>query len=188
MRVQFIDLSLAGARERRGAAEILLETFSASGNPTWTTLPAAEEEVSDCLRKEYVARAALSDEDHVVAWGGLRPMYGNTTWELHPLVVDNRCHGLGIGRALLAHLEEIARSRGVTGIVLGTDDQTGSTSLSVFDPSATTPSEAIRDLAQLPGRHPHPFKFYERCGYRVVGMIPDANGRGQPDILMWKPL
>jgi aminoglycoside 6'-N-acetyltransferase I len=186
--VQFVDLSGAGVQEKRDAAEILLETFSELGNPTWTTFRAAEEEVADCLRDGYVAEAALSDEGHVVAWGGLRPMYGNVTWELHPLVVDHRRHGSGIGRALLAHLEEIARSRGVAGIVLGTDDQTGSTTLSDLDLSVTTPADAIRDLAQLPGRIPHPFRFYERCGYRVVGMIPDANGPGQPDILMWKPL
>jgi aminoglycoside 6'-N-acetyltransferase I len=186
--VRFVDLSAAGAQAQRRAAEVLLETFSAQGNPTWTTLDAAEEEVADCVRDGYVAEAALSDEDRVIAWGGLRPMYGNTTWELHPLVVDYRYHGSGIGRALLAHLEEIAQSRGVTGIVLGTDDQTGSTTLSDLDLSATTPADAIRDLAQLSGRIAHPFRFYERCGYRVVGMIPDANGPGQPDILMWKPL
>jgi aminoglycoside 6'-N-acetyltransferase I len=34
----------------------------------------------------------------------------------------------------------------------------------------------------------HPFTFYERLGYHIVGVIPDANGIGKPDILMAKRL
>lgn len=71
--MRFVDLTVAGAPEIHGAAQVLLETFSALGNPTWTTLHAAEQEVSDCLQEGYVAQAVLSDEGHVVAWGGLRP-------------------------------------------------------------------------------------------------------------------
>ena len=32
----------------------------------------------------------------------------------------------------------------------------------------------------------HPFPFYEKLGYKIVGVIPDANGIGKPDILMAK--
>jgi aminoglycoside 6'-N-acetyltransferase I len=32
----------------------------------------------------------------------------------------------------------------------------------------------------------HPFAFYQKLGYEVVGVIPDANGFGKPDILMAK--
>lgn len=186
--MHFIDLALSGIPERRAAAEILWNTFSALGNPTWTSLAEAEREVAECLQEEYFARAAVSEEGRVLAWGGLRPLYGNTTWELHPLVVDQPWHGAGIGGALLTHLEETARSHGVTGIVLGSDDQTNSTTLSTLDTTIVAPVDAIRDIAQLPGRPPHPFSFYERHGYQVVGVIPDANGPGKPDILMWKRL
>jgi aminoglycoside 6'-N-acetyltransferase I len=42
---------------------------------------------------------------------------------------------------------------------------------------------ALRDL----GRG-HPFLFYRRLGYVVTGVMPDANGRGRPDIYMSKSL
>jgi len=32
----------------------------------------------------------------------------------------------------------------------------------------------------------HPAGFYSRMGFQVVGLIPDANGPGKPDILMAK--
>lgn len=34
----------------------------------------------------------------------------------------------------------------------------------------------------------HPFEFYQKIGYRIVGGIPDANGIGKPDIFMAKQL
>jgi predicted acetyltransferase len=38
--------------------------------------------------------------------------------------------------------------------------------------------------------HPrrHPFEFYQKLAYVVVGIVPDANGPGKPDILMAKRL
>ncbi len=34
----------------------------------------------------------------------------------------------------------------------------------------------------------HPLEFYRRSGFEVVGLIPNANGRGKPDILMSKTI
>jgi len=31
-----------------------------------------------------------------------------------------------------------------------------------------------------------PFEFYQKCGFVIVGVVPDANGLGKPDILMAK--
>jgi len=32
----------------------------------------------------------------------------------------------------------------------------------------------------------HPVNFYLKLGYVIVGIIPDANGMGKPDILLAK--
>jgi len=34
----------------------------------------------------------------------------------------------------------------------------------------------------------HALTFYRRHGYRVVGVLPDVNGPGRPDIFMAKRL
>ena len=32
----------------------------------------------------------------------------------------------------------------------------------------------------------HPYEFYQKCGFAITGVVPDANGPGKPDILMAK--
>jgi hypothetical protein len=41
-------------------------------------------------------------------------------------------------------------------------------------------------LARIENRRGHPFEFYQKLGYAIVGVVPDANGWGKPDILMAK--
>jgi aminoglycoside 6'-N-acetyltransferase I len=91
----------------------------------------------------------------------------------------------GIGRQLAAAFEEEARRRGGLTATLGTDDDSGMTSLSDVDLYDNLPQHitSLRDL----GRH-HPFRFYQKLGYVVTGLMPDANGRGRPDIYMSKKL
>ena len=43
--------------------------------------------------------------------------------------------------------------------------------------------EKIRDIRNLKR---HPFEFYQKMGYVITGVVPDANGVGKPDILMAK--
>lgn len=31
-----------------------------------------------------------------------------------------------------------------------------------------------------------PYEFYQKLGYAIIGVVPDANGLGKPDILMAK--
>ena len=74
------------------------------------------------------------------------------------------------------------RSKGGLTITLGTDDEDGMTSLANTDLYENL-WEKIRDIRNLKG---HPFEFYQKIGYIISGIVPDANGPGKPDILMAK--
>lgn len=165
------------AAHERQAAKLLREAFpEAYGeNP--------EEEVRSILQEERIAvKAVLTGE--LVGLIGAIPQYGHTGWELHPLVVRKDLRGKGIGRKLISLLEEkVAESGGVT-LYLGTDDENGATSLSEED-LFQDPFKKISEIRNYKG---HPYEFYQKMGYIIVGVIPDANGIGKPDIWMAKSL
>jgi aminoglycoside 6'-N-acetyltransferase I len=79
-------------------------------------------------------------------------------------------------------LEARARGRGAHTLWLGTDDEDDMTTLSGVDLYDDLPGhlERIRDLKG------HPYGFYQKCGFVIAGVVPDANGPGKPDILMAK--
>ena len=52
-------------------------------------------------------------------------------------------------------------------------------------PGRLTSSPAAK-LAAISPTKGHPFFFYRKLGYEPVGVIPDANGFGKPDLLMAK--
>lgn len=118
----------------------------------------------------------------MLGWiGAIAETYASA-WELHPLVVDPAEQRRGIGTGLVRHLEDIAAKRGILTLYLGTDDDFGGTSLfgAGFFP------DPLAKLAALRVTGSHPLAFYQRLGWSVVGVIPDANGRGWPDILIAK--
>ena len=125
-------------------------------------------------------RVALDDEDRVLGWIAARPEYDGHVWEIHPVVVDQRVRGQGIGRALMQDIERRAAERGVDTLRLGSDDENEMTSLGGVD----LYPDPLSHLQRLEDRKGHPFGFYLRCGFSVVGVIPDANGPGKPDILL----
>jgi aminoglycoside 6'-N-acetyltransferase I len=164
------------------AAALLVSAFQEHWPNAWPDLDAALEEVHECLDPDNICLAAVDDDGHMLGWIGARPAYGVTGWELHPLVVDPARQGEGIGRALVIALESEVRGRGGVTIFLGSDDEDGMTSLAGVDlyPDVAGHMRSIRNL-----KH-HPFEFYQKLGYAIVGVIPDANGLGKPDIIMAK--
>lgn len=87
-----------------------------------------------------------------------------------------------MGRALVLDLEQQVAQRGGTTIMLGTDDENSRTSVGGIElyPDVLGKLRVIQNLRQ------HPFEFYQKVGFEIVGLIPDASGFGKPDIWMAK--
>ena len=174
-----LELGSAGASIQESAAELLVCGFRESAPDAWPTLDAAWAEVATALAPDRLAFVAAAG-GVALGWIGAIPSYGSTGWELHPLVVRPHLRRRGIGRALVAHLAAAVTQCGGCVLYLGTDDETGRTSLWGVDLFPGVLSKLLQ-LCDVDG---HPFRFYERCGFEVVGIVPDANGFGRPDILM----
>ena len=166
------------------AAALLVRGFAEHWPNAWPTMAAAREEVAELLDPDNVCRAALSADGVLRGWIAAQPAYDNVTWELHPLVVDPAFQRHGVGRALVRDLEAHVYARGGRTMMLGTDDEDDMTSLAQVDLYDDLPGH----LARIEDLRGHPFAFYRKCGYTVVGVIPDANGPGKPDILMARRL
>lgn len=148
------------------------------------TVDEAMVEVRESFAAGRFSRVALDDAGQPLGWvGGIEAYHGHAC-ELHPLVVRTSARGRGVGRALVADFEAEAVRRGAIVAYLGTDDEFGGTSLFGRDlyPDVLGNAAAIRSVKG------HPFEFYRKCGFAVVGVLPDANGFGMPDIIMAKRL
>lgn len=181
MNLRMTDLGGPSELLREQAAVLLVEGFNEPRG--WPTLALAREEVALVLREGF-ARAAVEGAS-LLGWIGGLPEYAGRVWELHPIVVHRQYRRQGVGRALVQAFEVEARRRGALTATLGTDDDSGMTSLADIDLYDDVPGHlaGLRDLGRS-----HPFLFYRRLDYVVTGVVPDANGRGRPDIYMSKRL
>ncbi len=166
----------------RQAAEILTVAFAGDWPHAWATPEEALDEVREALVPDRICRAAFDEAGNVLGWIGGNAQYDGRVWELHPLAVRPDVQGRGIGRALVADFEQQVADRGGLTIVLGSDDEADMTSLSGVDlyPNVWEHIAGIRNLRG------HPYTFYQKCGFVITGVVPDANGPGKPDILMAK--
>jgi aminoglycoside 6'-N-acetyltransferase I len=164
------------------AAQLLVDAFREHWPDAWPTLEEGLEEVQEMLESDRICRVAVDEKGNLLGIIGGIPGYDGNVWELHPLAVQSSLQGQGIGRALVKDFEEQVRLKGGLTITLGSDDEDGMTSLSNVDLYENL-WEKIRDVRNLKN---HPFEFYQKMGYVITGVVPDANGRGKPDILMGK--
>ncbi len=166
------------------AAHLLVEASRVHWPNAWPTLQDAREEVHDMLAPDRICLAAIEDNGQLVGWIGGIPHYNGNTWELHPLAVHPDHRRKGIGRALIQALEAEATARGAWTLFLGVDDEDEMTSLGGID-LYPNPCAHIQTIQNRKG---HPFEFYQKMGFAIIGVLPDANGPGKPDILMAKRL
>lgn len=173
------DLTAADAD---AVATLLGDAFREHWPHAWPTLADGLETAREMLEPGRIARAAVMADGSLAGVIGGLSGYGGRVWELHPLAVRPGLQGRGIGRALVADLEAGVAARGALTLVLGTDDEDAMTSLAGADLYDDLWAR-IRDIRDVKG---HPFGFYRKLGYVISGVVPDANGRGKPDILMAK--
>jgi GNAT superfamily N-acetyltransferase len=182
MRIE--DLRPSNARLIQQVAEMLMEGFAANWPGSWSDMGSALEEVRESFDEGRISLVALDEDGMALGWIGCISRYHGRAWELHPLVVAVSHQGKGIGRALVTALEERVRERGGLTMTLGTDDVTGQTTLS----GANLLPDVWGHIARIQNLRRHPYEFYQKLGYAITGVVPDANGLGKPDILMAKSL
>nr|ACS83744.1 Kan8 [uncultured bacterium AOKan8] len=162
-------------------ARVLYDAFK-DHSPSWTTMEAAIEEVRESFAEHRISRIAIDDDGAVAGWIGGQPMYDGHVWEIHPLAVAPRAQGRGIGRKLVEDLEAQVAARGGVTLWMGSDDEGDRTSLGGVD----LYPNPLAHLANIKNLRGHPYEFYQKLGFAIVGVLPDANGAGKPDIFLAK--
>lgn len=149
----------------------------------WPTLELAREHIRELQDPARILRGFVRNRQ-LLGWIGGQEHYTDHVWELHPLVVRADHERRGIGRALVEDLERRVRDLGIHTMFVGSDDELGQTSLAGVD----LYPDVLAHLTRLRDTGGHPFGFYQRLGYSVIGVMPDANGFGKPDIYLAKRL
>jgi len=169
----------SGAIEQAAA---LLVDFAPNRAAAWPDLEEAYETLEEALEGDALVRVAVNDAGNVVGVAVCAPQYSHA-WELHPIVVAGDEQGRGIGAALLADVEELVAAEGGLTIYLGADDLDGLTTAAGADlfPNVIGHAQGLKSQSRR-----HPLGFFLQQGYEVIGLIPDANGPGRPDIWMAK--
>jgi aminoglycoside 6'-N-acetyltransferase I len=181
--MKIVDFTTLTTRQFSEAARVLREALAKLPSGYQGPDEAEAEVELRRAQEEWLGFASL-DGDRLVGWIGAIRTYEHG-WEVHPLVVAPDRQRNGIGSALMAALETRARRDGVLTLFLGSDDDYGGTTLFGRDlwPDVVGHAAMIETTSRG-----HALSFYRRHGYRIVGLLPDVNGPGRPDILLAKCL
>lgn len=174
--MKIIDLLKDDKDKINQTASLLQESFEA-----WSTFELAINEVIESLQDNKISRVLINDECVVLGWIGAQSQYNGNVWELHPLVIKKDYRRNGFGKMLVEDLEKQVEQRGGVTILLGSDDESNQTNVSNQNLYSELPS-FIKNFYSKD----HPVNFYMKLGFVIIGIIPDANGIGKPDILMAK--
>lgn len=167
-------------RQKKEAVEVL-NLALAPLSVAYRDVETAKAEVETFFTDPERFGFAAVEDGHVVGWiGGIR-VYDHGL-ELHPLCVHPKHQRRGLGRLLVRALEEAARAENFCTLYLGADDEFGGTTVSGVDLFPDLASH-IRNVSVTTS---HPLAFYRKVGFTVVGLLPDVNGPGKPDILLAK--
>jgi len=180
--MNIVNIKTLNAAQHEQAAQMLHDAFPHA----WPTLDDAQQELDEILQHcddgDPEILAAMQG-DEVIGFAGVMPQYDGHVWELHPLVVRHDWQGKDVGTSLVQAIEDIARTRGGLTLWCGSDDESNETTLANTNLYDNLPQH-LQNFK--PGRHPA--AFYQTLGFALVGVMPNANGPGKPDIFMAKSL
>jgi aminoglycoside 6'-N-acetyltransferase I len=178
---EIVDLDARDGDIVERLASITHEAFR-ENSPDWVpTIDLARDQVLQAAGHGRLGRV-LMVQGEPAGWIGL--ITGRYVWEIHPLVVAIEHQSQGFGHLLVDDVAEIAREGGGLTLFAGTSDEVGTTSLFGTD-IYTDPVGAIRDL-EVTGRNP--VRFWRSAGFKIVGLMPDAEGIGKPSIYLARRL
>ncbi len=182
LEVQIITLSPNDERAIEQVAALLIEGFKGHSPNAWSNMATALEEVRESFGEDWISCIAVDHNGEIIGWIGGLSLYDGNVWEIHLLVVKPSRQGGGIGRQLVRDFENLVRTRGGLTIWVGADDEDDMTTLAGVDLYAN----ALEHLAQIKNLRRHPYEFYQKLGFVITGVMPDANGRGKADIFLAK--
>jgi len=149
---------------------------------TITNIDTALKIVKESLDDTKINLIAMNEQKDIVGWICGIENYNLHVWEIQPLVIRKDYQNKKLGSSLLSAFEkEVFLRKGIT-IILGIQDEKHETSLSNIDIYDNT----LKKIKKIKNLKHNPYEFYLKNGFSIVGVIPDSNGLGKPDILMAK--
>ena len=172
---EIVDLDTKDREVVERLASITFEAFKENA-PDW--IPTIDLARNQVLRADASGRLGrvIRRQGQIVGWIGL--IKGQYVWEIHPIAVAIDSQYMGVGHALVEDAIRLAKEGGALTLFAGTSDEVGTTNLFGGD-LYENPVESIRNMEAI-GRNP--YKFWENAGFKVVGLMPDAEGLGKPGI------
>lgn len=180
--IRIIDLDPSDRDAIDQIANLLVEGFKEHWSNAWENTEAALQEVQESFAPDRISRIAVDGTNQVLGWIGGISQYNGNVWEIHPLIVRSDRQRQGLGRLLVTNLEEQLRKRECLTLWVGTDDEDNMTTLS----GANLYPNVFEHIGKIKNLRGHPYEFYQKLGFVIVGVMPDANGLGKPDIFMAK--
>jgi aminoglycoside 6'-N-acetyltransferase I len=176
--MKIIQLSAENTNHIHQCGMLLIDNFQHS----WNNIEGAVQAVLSTIDENKISIILVDENDEVLGWICGVEQYNANVWEIQPIIVNKEQQGKGIGKLLTEEFEKLVALRNGVTIILGVEDMDNGTSLGGIDiyPDILNKMENIKNL-----KH-HPYEFYIKMGYKIVGVVPDSNGFGKPDILMAK--
>jgi aminoglycoside 6'-N-acetyltransferase I len=175
--MRIVDLVPEDTQHVAALADVLFASFAELSPAYLPTVEAARAAINETFGDDRCSRLLLTDSQEIGGWIAGVHAYGRL-WEMHPLVVSPAYRRRGFGQALVKDLARLVAARGALTLYASTSDESNRTNLFGQD----LYSDPLGALERLRAIGDHPMNFYINVGFSLVGVMPDAEGRGMPSI------